>query len=242
MKILIYDLEVSPILGWSYGAYKTNIIREEKQSTLLSISYKWLGQKKVSHQNIQSISEKQLVKNIHQLFDEADVVVAHNGNRFDNKVMVAKFIQYGLTPPSPYKSVDTLQVVRSVARFSKNGLDPLSQFLELGSKTETTHASLWYACLIDNDPKSWNKMKQYNNKDVLLLEKLYLKLRPYIKNHPNYGDSQQKDLVCPKCGSHRLQKRGTGANRSGIYQRYQCLDCGGWSKDASVRKHRQVSE
>ena len=47
MKTLIYDLEVSPILGWVYEKYDTNLVEMEHDYFLLSFAYKWLGEKQV---------------------------------------------------------------------------------------------------------------------------------------------------------------------------------------------------
>ena len=39
--------------------------------------------------------------------DEADIVVAHNAKKFDNRVAAARFMYHGFLPPSPFKTVDT---------------------------------------------------------------------------------------------------------------------------------------
>ena len=77
---------------------------------MLSFSYKWLGERKTISVGRNNFSEEALVLRLRQLFDEADIVVAHNGNSFDIKMRNAKFIEFGLTPPSPYKSIDTTLV------------------------------------------------------------------------------------------------------------------------------------
>lgn len=245
-KILIYDLEVSPTLAWTYGLWKTNVIKVEQNPSIMSISWNWYGEVDqdgepiVHHESLASIPRKgrtnanlALVKLIRSLFDEADILVAHNANRFDNKVAVASFLRYNLSPPSPYKTVDTLTVARSVARFNSNSLNSLGEILGLGKKTETTHADLWYKCLA-GDKKAWEQMRVYNNQDVTLLYKIYERLRPYIKNHPNLGDLSERDGVCPKCASNRLEKRGFNTRRQGKVQRYQCKNCGGWTNEAKL--------
>lgn len=239
-KILIYDLEVSPTLAWTYGLYKTNVIKVEQNPSIMSISWRWYGEDVTHHESLATIPRKgrtnanlALVKLIRGLFDEADIVVAHNANRFDNKVAVASFLRYGLTPPSPYKTVDTLAVARSVARFNSNSLNSLGEILGLGSKTQVTHSDLWYKCLA-GDKKAWDQMREYNNQDVDLLYAIYERLRPYIKNHPNIGDLAQIDGVCPKCGSDKLERRGFNMRRNGKVQRYQCKSCGGWTNEAKL--------
>lgn len=239
-KILIYDLEVTPTLGWTYGLYKTNVIKVEQNPSIMSISWRWYGENITKHESLTTIPRKRgtganlaLVKLIHSLFDEADVVVAHNANRFDNKVATASFLRYNLTPPSPYKTIDTLAVARNVARFNSNSLNSLGELFGLGSKTKITHGDLWYDCLTGSS-KAWKQLKEYNNQDVDLLYAIYERLRPYIKNHPNLGDISQVDGVCPKCGSSNLERRGFNMRRNGKVQRFQCKSCGGWCSEATL--------
>ena len=240
-NILIYDLEVTPTLGWTYGLYKTNVIKVEQNPSIMSISWRWYGENITKHESLATIPRKRgtdanlaLVKLIHGLFDEADVVVAHNANRFDNKVATASFLRYNLTPPSPYKTIDTLAVARNVARFNSNSLNSLGELFGLGSKTKITHGDLWYDCLTGSG-KAWKQLKEYNNQDVDLLYAIYERLRPYIKNHPNLGDITQVDGVCPKCGSGNLERRGFNMRRNGKVQRFQCKSCGGWCSEATLR-------
>ena len=241
-KILLYDLEVSPTLAWTYGLWKTNVIKVEQNPSIMSISWRWYGEDVTHHESLASIPRKgktnanlALVKLIRGLFDEADIVVAHNANRFDNKVAVASFLRYNLTPPSPYKTVDTLTVARSVARFNSNSLNSLGEILGLGKKTAVTHSDLWYDCL-KGSKKAWDQMRIYNNQDVDLLYAIYERLRPYIKNHPNLGDLMRLNGACPKCGSTKLQKRGFNKAAAGDKQRYQCQNCGGWCSEANIKK------
>jgi len=48
-------------------------------------------------------------------------------------------------------------------------------------------------------------MEIYNRNDVSILEDLYLKLRPYIRNHPNLNLwNEEKISICPNCGNSEL--------------------------------------
>lgn len=241
-KILIYDLEVSPILAWVYGTYQTNVIKVEQQPSIMSISWRWYGEEKTHHANLANIARKRgttknlaLVKLIWELFNEADIVIAHNANRFDNKVATASFIRHFLTPPSPYKTVDTLSVARSVAKFTSNSLDNLGDALGLGRKAAINHSSLWYDCL-RGDAKAWKLMEVYNNQDVDLLYAIYERLLPYIKNHPNLGDLEQVDGICPKCASPNVVPYGSSPRRNGRVKAYRCENCGGRCNENTIKK------
>lgn len=229
-KILIYDIETSPNLAYVWGKWQQDVIAFKSEWELLSWSAKWLGEKQIIAVGRDNFSEEILVRRLHQLFDEADVVIAHNGDQFDQKMMNAKFIQFGLTPPSPYRSIDTKKVAKRYFRFNSNKLDDLGALLGLGRKVQTGGFSLWLGCM-NNDKKAWAKMLRYNKQDVVLLEKIYLKLRPWIDNHPGVNIIDGINDGCPKCGAKKMHKRGTRKiNKTTTVQRFQCQSCGGWSQ------------
>lgn len=227
-KILLYDLETTPNLSFTWGKYEQDVIAFQEEWKLLSFAAKWLDGK-VFVKGTDEYSEKQLVKELWNLFNEADIIIAHNGNKFDKRKANAKFIQFGFNPPEPYKTIDTLLIARKHFAFNSNKLNDLGILLEIGEKVKHTGFDLWLGCM-KNDPKSWALMKKYNKQDVLLLERVYLKLRPWIDNHPNLSVLTDLPNGCPNCASPNLQRRGFGITRTGKYQRYQCLDCGGWSQ------------
>lgn len=234
-KVLIFDIETTPNLAYVWGKWQQDVIRFQSEWEMLSFSYKWLGERKTISVGRNNFSEEALVLRLRQLFDEADVVVAHNGNSFDIKMCNAKFIEFGLTPPSFYKSIDTKLVAKRYFRFNSNKLDDLGNILGLGRKIDTGGFDLWLGCM-NNDKASWKKMLAYNKQDVVLLEKIYLKLRPWIDNHPGINIIEGKPDACPKCGSGPLHARGTKHTKTTTVQRYQCQNCGGWCQSRKSQR------
>jgi len=236
-KILVFDIETTPNLGYVWGKWQQDVIEYQSEWTMLCFAYKWLGEKKTIAVGQNKFSEEILVRRLHSLFEEADIIIAHNGNSFDVKMCNAKFIEFGLDPPSFYKSIDTKLVAKKYFRFNSNKLDDLGRILGLGRKIQTGGFELWKGCM-EGNRAAWAKMLKYNTQDVLLLEKVYLKLRPWIDNHPAIN-LLVDNLVdgCPKCGGE-LHKRGTRKyNKTTVVQRYKCTKCGGWSQ---ARKSESV--
>lgn len=241
LRIATLDIETSPILAYVWGLFKQFVGLNQIHTdwSILSFSYKWLGEKKVYHHNTGGRGVKKvrddsaLLKLLWQVLDEADIIVAQNGVKFDMKKINARFIEAGLPPPSPYKVIDTLLEAKKIAAFTSNRLAWLSDILTDVPKDEHKDFpgfELWTECLADN-PRAWKSMQRYNDIDIRGTEGVYLKLRPYMIGHPNvaaYNDDE--DVQCPKCGSKHLQSRGVARTQSGEYKRYQCLDCGGWAR------------
>jgi DNA-directed RNA polymerase subunit RPC12/RpoP len=88
---------------------------------------------------------------------------------------------------------------------------------------------------MNNDRAAWKRMEEYNKNDVILLEKIYDKFKGWISNHPNHN-SFSNSTVCPNCNYTRLTKQGSFITSSRKYQRYQCKDCGKWSKSVKSEK------
>jgi len=224
MRLLLFDIETSPNLAYIWEKYEQNALSIEKEREMLCFAYKWLGQSKIRAHSKQEMTERQLLRKLQQLFDEADIVIGHNSDAFDIKMANAFFIKNGLKPPSPYKTIDTLKIARSKFRFNSNKLTDLGKYLNLGEKIETGGFKLWLNCL-KGDKKSWKLMIKYNKMDVELLEKVYLKLSPWAKNTPAVNSG----LQCPNCGSEKIQMRGWNINKVFKSRRFQCQNCGRWS-------------
>jgi len=242
-KILIFDIETSPLLSWNWGTYEQDAISVKDDWFILCFSAKWYGEKKVINVKLNDFkmfkkdkqNDYEVCKELHKLFDEADILISHNGNKFDIKKTNARFIQHGFLPPSSYKSIDTLNICRKYFKFTSNKLTNLGKQFKIGEKVKHEGINLWFNCM-NGDVKSWRKMKKYNNQDVILLEKLYLKLLPWITNHPNYNIYNQTQYNCPNCGSGHIHRKGYAVTKTQIYQRWQCQNCGSWGQSTKSEK------
>ena len=230
-KILFLDIETSPILSWNWGLYEQNALKKIKGFTILSVAYQWFGYK-TQVIACDSQSELSLLKKLHKLLDEAEVVVAHNGDAFDIKKINARFIVHKIKPPSPYKTIDTKKVAKSVACFDSNSLNNLGIDLDEGEKIKHRGFDMWEGCIAGNR-RDWADMKRYNKKDVDLLVRVYLRLRPWIKNHPSLRGSI---YICPACGSNKTHKRGFRVTILNKFARIQCQSCGYWFPGEKLRR------
>lgn len=239
-KIVFIDIETAPFLGWAWEKWETNIIDIKNNWYMLSFSYKILGEKKahtkclIDYPGYDAAKEddKALCQDLWDVLDDADIVIAHNGDRFDIKKSNTRFIAHKFNPPSLYKTVDTLKIAKSIFKFDSNKLDELGRYLGLGRKIPHTGFNLWKGCMI-GDEKSWNIMRKYNEHDIELLEKVYFRMLPWAKNHPNVNQGQ---TACPKCGATTgQQRRGFSYTALRKKQRFQCTSCTGWYEGSAVK-------
>ena len=160
------------------------------------------------------------------------MVVAHNGDSFDFKKINARFIVHRIPPPIPYKTVDTKRVAKNVASFESNSLNNLGLDMDEGEKIKHRGFDMWEGCMAGIQ-KDWDDMKRYNKRDVDLLERVYLRLRPWIKNHPHL-------MRCPFCNSKNVVKAGIEVTNTTEYQRYRCKDCHEPSRGLEGKRVAQV--
>ena len=234
-KLLLFDIETMADKAYVWEHYEANVISYVKPWYIMSFAYKWSDGRIKAYSlpdfkgyKRDPTDDKELCRELWKLFNEADIIVAHNGNAFDIKKAQAKFVEHGFRPPRPFKSVDTKLVAKRYFKFNSNKLDDLGKFLHIGQKMHTGGWQLWLDCE-RGDKKAWQKMVKYNKRDVELLEKIYLKLRPWMKDHPNYNLISDTYFRCRVCGSKDLMKQGRRATHSGLSQQFSCNECGNWS-------------
>lgn len=235
MNILLLDVETSPSTAYVWKLWKENIplARLIDSSEVLCFTAKWLGEDELFFNSVYHSRPKRMLNEIHKLLSEADAVVHYNGNSFDIPVLNKEFVLNGMGPPAPYKNIDLLRTVRNQFKFVSNKLDYVCERLGLGKKIETDFR-LWVDCM-NMDHNAWLKMEEYNKHDVVLLERLYLILLPWIKGHPNQA-VYREHICCPVCGSVDFQYRGYTYSRSLKYRRIQCNECKAWFREACSEK------
>jgi len=235
-NILVLDIETSPLEAGVWGLWKQNVYIDQIYSEwfMLTWAAKWLYENdvysdKLTGQEAMMEDDKRICESLWRFVDHADVIIAHNGDKFDLVRMNTRFLVHGLNPPSPYQSIDTLKVAKRNFGFSSNKLDFIARFLGLSQKSDDGGFVTWKNIVKFGDEDALELMEDYNKQDVLVLEEVYVKLRPWIKSHPNLA--LHYDLIeerCPSCGSTNLVwEEGkyyvTPLNK---YSAVRCADCG----------------
>lgn len=240
-KILLVDIETAPHLVYTWGIWQQNVGLNQivVPGYMLCWAAKWLGSEEILFGSKQNKKPLLMLGKIHKLLDDADIVIHYNGSKFDIPTLNKEFLENGFSPPSPYKQVDLLRTARSQFRFPSNKLDYLLKTLKIGEKVSTGGFELWLGCL-KGEKASWQKMREYNEGDVLEMEKLYQKLLPWIKGHPNRAHYDVLKEQCPHCGSEEFQSRGYYRGQAYMYKKYQCNKCRKWFRGVRSEGGRQA--
>jgi RNase_H superfamily len=230
LRILALDIETRPTLAYVWGLWNQNIGLNQivDPGGMICFASKWVGQKKIEFVSDFHDGHEAMVDRVWDLLDEADMVLHYNGASFDVPHIQREFMELHKLPPSPFKQIDLLKTVRKKGRFVSNKLAHIAPQLGLQGKVHNEGFPLWVKCM-EGDAAAWKRMKRYNVRDVTELEKLYSVLLPWIPGHPSHGAQAGLD-VCPSCGSGILERRGYAMTQTGKFQRFQCKDCGSWSR------------
>lgn len=234
-RVAYIDIENSPNLAWVWAKYQQDALAFKEEWHILSFAVKWGASRRVECYALPDFAlykkepdnDRELIKRLWGVLDEADLVVTHNGDKFDLRKANARFIQQGLGPPSPYQTVDTLKVARKHFAFTSNKLGDLCEVLGIGAKVKHEGFGLWRACMA-GDAKAWARMKRYNARDVVLTERLHQHLRAWHTGHPNVAIKSDRGLSCPRCGSSRLMLRGWRYSKLRRARSYYCRACKAW--------------
>jgi hypothetical protein len=233
-RVLTVDLETAPNLAHTWGLWQQNIGLPQLlvPGRVIGFGAKWHGDKRVIWKSEFHDTHEEMILSAHGLLDEADIVVHFNGLTFDMPWFRSEFVLAGLRPPAPSLEVDLLQVVKRQFRFPSNKLAYVTKALGLSGKLSHTGHEMWVKCL-EGDEKAWALMRRYCKQDVATTEELYDRLLKdgWIKNHPNITlFSDDETPRCPACASENLHRRGYSFTTISAFPRYQCQDCGKWSR------------
>lgn len=230
-KILLWDLETLPNLCYAFDLYsykKPDMIVLEK--AIITFAYKWLGDKEaqvIKGSSDHPYDDKELVAKIIEIYNSADYVIAHYGDKFDSRFLRSRALINKLDTVAPVPQIDTYKLAKKYFHLNANRLDYLGKVLGCGRKN-TTSWKLWELCTQGNK-KAINEMAEYNKQDVELLEAIFLKMLPYVDTKINHNlFSEKEEVLCPQCGSKHIQKRGTVVNKVLSRQRWNCQKCRSW--------------
>lgn len=240
-RVLVADIETFPILAHVWGLRLQNISLEqiEQDWSLMSFACKWLGHPEVFYLDNR---EQEDVRDdysqcaaLHELLNNCDMVIAHNGQRFDLPKIKARLAFHRMTPTPHVVVIDTLNLNRTAFGFTSQKLQYTAQHFASSQKDEHNEFPGWkmWREVLNQNPRAFKACEKYNIQDIVSNEEMYLTLRGWYQGAPNMGpylSAEDGEHTCPGCGSTNVHTNGTRRTQVGIYQRYRCGDCGQWSR------------
>lgn len=234
-KILVWDIENLPNRGYFFRTYDTTIPNQfvSKTHSIISIAYKFIGDKQTSVISLadfpkeyakDTYNDKKVVEAFSEVYNSADYIVAHYGDRHDTPMLHTRLLLNNLPPLRNVQTIDTYKLVKRHFKLNTNKLDHLGFWLEQGVKHNMS-AQDWVDCA-EGNIKAVKKMAEYNKQDVLLLERIFLKLLPYLQTKLNINIGiEGAEESCPHCGSSHAINRGYYYTKTNRKLTKQCKNC-----------------
>lgn len=246
-RILYMDIETAPMLAYVWQA-KTDYIGTHQFTHdffMLSWAAKFDDRKTVRSGVLNSSEARgqqdaRIVSDLADVLREADIVVGHNLNSFDIPKINSRLLLNQLEPLGPIRTIDTLTLARRSFKLASNKLDYLAQLLGVGGKL-TTGFDLWRRCYM-GDTKALAQMVRYNRNDVVIQEKVYESLLPYLKGVPRIAEPVSgDDRGCPYCGADTLVRRGSYTTNASTFQRWYCKPCRRYTRSRTADRHARFA-
>lgn len=199
---------------------------------VIVFGYKWNYEKRahsltIDQGALKKFDDRQLLQEASKLITEADLVVTHFGSVFDRRFIAGRLLIQGLPPIPMTKMRDSCMIARSVANYSSNRLKHLAKILNLRhQKLDNNWPQAWFR-VMQGDMKALAGLAHYCEGDVLALEELYNRLRPFDNAHPRIHDDR---TTCPVCGK-QVEYRGFAYVGHLKYRRFVCVKCRRWGRE-----------
>lgn len=246
IKRLFFDIETSPMIaytwrvGWKINLNTDNIIEDWR---IICISYKWEGDDKVQTLKWdKNKCDKKLLTKFIQIANQADEIIAHNGDRFDIKKIRTRCIFHRIPMFPKYRSLDTLKKARGNFSFNSNRLDYIAKFLGVGAKLEHEGFQMWVKCM-QGDKQALKDMIKYCEMDIIVLEDVYNELKDYVKHNThsaviNGGYKHE----CPNCSNEDATLLKNNVTATGTIKRLMECDACEYTYEISNSAYRMKLE
>ena len=193
------DIETTPMQVYTWGLWDQNIGINQiiKDTEMMCFGAKWQGKKKITFKSVHHDGKEAMLKELHAMMEEADILIGWNSAAFDHKHIKREFLEAGMAPPSIVKDLDLMSVVKAHFQFPSNKLDYVAQTLGVGAKVKHSGFDLWIKCM-EGDNKAWAEMKKYQIQDVNLLEELYQVLLPWLPGASSVTIKEKREIADPE--------------------------------------------
>lgn len=247
-RVLILDVERLPGITqqswWDRGDLKNRYIHHEtvvREPRTTIVCAKWYDSDEVIRlAEWDQGGRKTFLRAVHDLVASADILVGHNLDNADVPWLKGDFYlpRIGhkhipkLPPLPPFKTVDTLKVIRREFKSGMpfKGLDAALQILGHSGKTDRYDREAMERA-VAGSVEDQERLTNYCAGDVLGTQWLYDWTRPHHKSHPAlFADGEDKLTTCNRCGHKTTDVAKRYVANVLTYSMRKCSACGGYSR------------
>ena len=239
-KILYWDIEIAPFLSFHWDKWGVNIGNDYHLTEKFMLSHSWawndgeIEGSVLTPDEAKAQNDERIVLEAWHLLNEADILIAHNGAKFDVKMINGFFLRHGFPPPSPYKVIDTYRIAKRKFKLTSNSLAYLARFLGVPLKLDSGGMEAFKQAYFGSQ-EALDNMLVYNKGDIDTLRAVYHKLRTWDNDGVNMGVYSDHPTVCANCGSDDLYVM-EGKYQFTTVSAFNLVRCNGCSAISRLRK------
>lgn len=132
-------------------------------------------------------NDKELVKRLRKLIHSHDVIVAHNGHKFDLPFIRTRGLRWKLKPLKEPKTVDPLQIAWRKFRLRSNSLGAISSYLGIRDRKTPLDLAVWARAMLNGDRKAMDLIVKHCVADIKVLSGVLPHVKPFIKVFDDRG-------------------------------------------------------
>jgi uncharacterized protein YprB with RNaseH-like and TPR domain len=125
--------------------------------------------------------DKELCKQVNALVRAHDVIVAHNGSRFDIPFLRTRALRWGLAPLKDVKLVDPCSIAWRKFKLKSNSLGRIADYVGIKDKKTPLDLSLWMDVMLNGSKVGMNKIVEHCEADIRVLSGVLKFVKPFIR-------------------------------------------------------------
>jgi uncharacterized protein YprB with RNaseH-like and TPR domain/DNA-directed RNA polymerase subunit RPC12/RpoP len=235
-KILYFDIETTNFKA-TFGE-------------VLMMGYRWHGEEEYKIVKVTdyegwdelNIEDRDyyVLQDMHEIISEADVLVGHYSKRFDHRFIQSRCLYHKLPviPNPPH--VDTWHIAKYQMAIGSNSMKNIAKFLKCDNQKDSLPIHIWRRANA-YDEECIEMIAEYCLQDVRTQYSMTQRLMPLANAIPNMNLLvNSTKYLCSGCGSDNVQKRGFHFTKINKYQRFQCMNCGKWSRGRNTLTDKEI--
>lgn len=129
-------------------------------------------------------NDKPLIESIKREFEKYDLCLGYNHLNFDLRLLNSRLLKWGLDCIPDTFQVDLYRSVKTIfktTKFTPCSLKMVCEFLNISGKSRV-EPDVWMRAALDNDQYALKKIVDHCRHDVLVLDKLFHKIKGKIRS------------------------------------------------------------
>jgi uncharacterized protein YprB with RNaseH-like and TPR domain len=132
-------------------------------------------------------NDESITKAIAAELQNYDILVAHNGHKFDMPFLRSRMERWSLPPFPKKKLIDPVLLARNNLKLSWNSLEKVAEHLRIEMNKTPVTGETWIRAALDGDVEAMDYIAEHCLRDTLILERVLNRLKEYCSTFNHYG-------------------------------------------------------